>query len=1212
MANSLVIANQIELLGGGVAVAGTGLSAGATYYLAPSWDLGDPQPTVDIAGQLVLDGERPYGRRASNRVIKLPIIVKAPTKTAMAAAVENLLQLIDQQTWTLTWIRDGGALPVIFDCFRAQPSVLTYSVPEQNALASQIAITFEALPYGRSDQQVQVAFPAPLPGTPPAPPPPLLLDNYSTLSGTAWSASGVCVVGPATGLWDPLLLGQPDGIGCQLTYAATFSSPANLTGYTGLSFWLGLGSRYWWSLEHCGRTRISLQFTLIDSSSNTLAIGHNRKLPVANSVTSPAWSQVSLAVPQSISPFLYSSVTGYTITIINQGASPQALRHVVAWLDNLVATPPARVAAAPAIRGQAYTLAGALGTTHAPVSMEFIQPAAAASATVITATGPGTYTVPGGTAWLKVECIGGGGAGAGETAAGVGGGAGAGEYAAETVFACTPGMVIGYSVGLAGTQGASPTNGSPTVFGPAPGAQLVVQANGGQSAAQNSITGGAGGLGSTNSIHYPGGAGRTASGSVGGGGGSSGGSASAGNTPTGTQSTLFTTAGTFTGGWTAPAGVTSILVECWGGGGSAATGGPSTNGAGGAGGEYAAQTVAVTPGNSYNFTVGAGGAAVSGSAHAGNDGVNTSFTADAGVTVTGHAGKHGSSVASGGGGAGGSGSANTTHYTGGTGGSASPYSGSGGSSAGSAAAGNTGSGYGTATSAPTGGGAGGAGTGANSGTNGSPGSQPGGGGGGTYGSTTSGAGATGQIRITYPGGLGAPTNTGASAVTGGGAGGNGGGSSNTAGSAGAQPGGGGGGADSAGTAENGGPGGAGQITITPYASPSFKTLVAHRPGPGAPASLMPFVGVGNGNDTPNGGTEYPVQPIGAPVQLNANSSFSGGVVTPWTIQNSATLTWNAATFGGDPSAVLHGNGSTANPGMLSELVAVTAGNLYQVTADLYSPQGWSNVQIGINWYNSSSAFISSSAAPSLNVVAGVSAGTIAALAQVIAPATAAFGQMFIQLTGTPASTVLLYCDDTTLAAAPMPARFGGSYSVMLVAASWNSPSSSRNLTVTVKQYAYSGGPSYTSSIGPTAWIPQVAGVTSLFAVVGELTLPVKDTAPDNNEGYFTVTVTSSNTSDRFDDCLFIDTSGQTVWVNEPSQGYVNYYVDEPDASQLIGRVLGSQVSRADAVSVLDAAVITGGIPTIEPGDNLLLCYCVEGAPAVSVSYYPRWFFDRLY
>ena len=109
--------------------------------------------------------------------------------------------------------------------------------------------------------------------------------------------------------------------------------------------------------------------------------------------------------------------------------------------------------------------------------------------------------------------------------------------------------------------------------------------------------------------------------------------------------------------WTAPAGVTSVNVQCWGAGGNGApasgSGTTLTGGAGGGGGEYAAQNaVGITPGRSYNVNVGQAG------------GGNSTFTGDS-VTVTAHGGKNASAANPG---TGGTGSSNTTHFGGGSGG----------------------------------------------------------------------------------------------------------------------------------------------------------------------------------------------------------------------------------------------------------------------------------------------------------------------------------------------------------------------------------------------------------------------------------------------------------------------------------------------------------------------------------------------------------------
>ena len=107
MSDSLVISNAIELLGGGV-VCQDPLAAGAIYRLMQGADPGAPQPTSDFVASLILDGERPFGRRASNRTIILPVVIIAPTRQILAAAREVLEQTIDQDQFTITWTRDPG------------------------------------------------------------------------------------------------------------------------------------------------------------------------------------------------------------------------------------------------------------------------------------------------------------------------------------------------------------------------------------------------------------------------------------------------------------------------------------------------------------------------------------------------------------------------------------------------------------------------------------------------------------------------------------------------------------------------------------------------------------------------------------------------------------------------------------------------------------------------------------------------------------------------------------------------------------------------------------------------------------------------------------------------------------------------------------------------------------------------------------------------
>ena len=73
-----------------------------------------------------------------------------------------------------------------------------------------------------------------------------------------------------------------------------------------------------------------------------------------------------------------------------------------------------------------------------------------------------------------------------------------------------------------------------------------------------------------------------------------------------TVATIFSAVGTTT--YVVPAGVTSLVVECLGGGGAAMSFNLRGNsGPGAGGGGYARSTISVTPGQSYKVYVGAGG-----------------------------------------------------------------------------------------------------------------------------------------------------------------------------------------------------------------------------------------------------------------------------------------------------------------------------------------------------------------------------------------------------------------------------------------------------------------------------------------------------------------------------------------------------------------------------------------------------------------------------
>jgi hypothetical protein len=217
---------------------------------------------------------------------------------------------------------------------------------------------------------------------------------------------------------------------------------------------------------------------------------------------------------------------------------------------------------------------------------------------------------------------------------------------------------------------------------------------------------------------------------------------------------------TASGSFVVPAGITSLKVQCWSGGG----GGQSGSGAGGSGGEYAAENaLAVTPGETLTVTVGTGGSGgPSGTGGPGSDGTVSSVLRGGTALVTAHPGKgsiHFTSIA------GGTGSTNSIHFNGGSaiigtagttkgggGGGGSAGTSSGGNS-GNANAGITGGNGGAAVTGGAAGGKGGTGSVGSGQTAGAAGSIPGGGGGtGGAGSTSNAAGGTGgrgQVIITY-------------------------------------------------------------------------------------------------------------------------------------------------------------------------------------------------------------------------------------------------------------------------------------------------------------------------------------------------------------------------------------------------------------------------------------------------------------------------------
>ncbi|MCG3167581.1 MAG: hypothetical protein POELPBGB_03375 [Bacteroidia bacterium] len=183
------------------------------------------------------------------------------------------------------------------------------------------------------------------------------------------------------------------------------------------------------------------------------------------------------------------------------------------------------------------------------------------------------------------------------------------------------------------------------------------------------------------------------------------------------------------GTWTVPCDVTAITIEIYGGGGGGGGRGGGSNGGfydsrgggGGGGGGYSTITINVTPGSSFNYSIGAGGCGGSGQPDGedgdnGSNGSGTTFTgstsggtpvnlsANGGTRGTGGDGSEGSA---GSGGAGGTASGGTTNTTGTAGNNGNSDNGGNGGAGAGPAGGAGGVGNGAAGTAYGGGGAGG-------------------------------------------------------------------------------------------------------------------------------------------------------------------------------------------------------------------------------------------------------------------------------------------------------------------------------------------------------------------------------------------------------------------------------------------------------------------------------------------------------------------------
>lgn len=296
-----------------------------------------------------------------------------------------------------------------------------------------------------------------------------------------------------------------------------------------------------------------------------------------------------------------------------------------------------------------------------------------ASSTSYTTPGTYSFTVPSGVFSILITACGGagpGGSGDGGTTYNGPGGGGGGANLISDAYAVTPGQVLTVTVGAAGTP---PTYASQTGSNGIPSTVTgtgVSFATGAGEAGRGYYAGAAGGAGANgaNSGGVP-----TAGTSTNGGanGGSGGGYYQAGNPGQDGRVVISyqtTTYSSGSGTFTVPAGIFKITIQaCGGGGGGGSADAGSTyqgDGGGGGGSNVVSSTIDVIPGQSFSYSVGAGGAPGPYSYTSGSPGGDSTISGVAGSVTSygGGGGTSGSNDGTGFCGIGGSGANYTSSY----------------------------------------------------------------------------------------------------------------------------------------------------------------------------------------------------------------------------------------------------------------------------------------------------------------------------------------------------------------------------------------------------------------------------------------------------------------------------------------------------------------------------------------------------------------------
>jgi hypothetical protein len=144
--------------------------------------------------------------------------------------------------------------------------------------------------------------------------------------------------------------------------------------------------------------------------------------------------------------------------------------------------------------------------------------------------------------------------------------------------------------------------------------------------------------------------------------------------------------------------------------------------------------------------------------------------------------------------------------------------------------------------------------------------------------------------------------------------------------------------------------------------------------------------------------------------LNSNPTFVTAT-SPWVATNCTLTQSNAQVHGGlTESGLITPNGTSATVYASSELIRVTPGQWYEAQGWLYSPPGWANVSLSVNWFDSSQTYLTTSS----RTVSLAAATWTQQVSNLQAPNGAAYATLVPTEGGTPSAATTLFLSNLTL------------------------------------------------------------------------------------------------------------------------------------------------------------------------------------------------------